>query len=173
MDQLHKIKMRSRWSGTPFKAVQKPGANLVIGRASDLITLKYKYMKKSTPPRRRYALPPSLFKLFVIMKLTFFLIVLSVCQVHANVYGQGNITLNLQQTAIEKVLNKIEKTGGFRFLYNYDLKSLKKRLTLMLRIPASGMRWIKYFPIQTSLTSFWKTIWWSSFPKQPRNRPSV
>jgi TonB-dependent starch-binding outer membrane protein SusC len=64
------------------------------------------------------------------MKLTFFLVVLSVCQVHANVYGQGNITLNLQQTSIDKVLNKIEKTGGFRFLYNYDLKALKQKVNV-------------------------------------------
>lgn len=64
------------------------------------------------------------------MKITLFLIVLSVCQVHANVYGQGNITLNLQQTSIDKILNKIEKTDGFRFLYNYDLKALKTKVNV-------------------------------------------
>lgn len=97
-------------------------------RGSDLITLKRKYMKKSTPPGRRHALAPSLFKLFVIMKITLFLIVLSVCHAHAHVYGQGSITLNLQRTSIDKVLSKIEKTGEFRFLYNYDLKALKQKV---------------------------------------------
>src|SRR5438105_9962555 len=86
-------------------------------------------MKKITP-LRRYAIPPSLFKLFVVMKLTILLIVLSVCQVKATLYGQGSITLNLQQTEIGKVLNKIEKTGEFRFLYNYDLRSLKKKVDI-------------------------------------------
>lgn len=87
-------------------------------------------MKKSTPPGRRYALAPSLFKLFVMMKITLFLIVLSVCQAHAHVYGQGSITLNLQQTSLDKVLSTIERTGGFRFLYNYDLKALKQKVTV-------------------------------------------
>ncbi|MDF2186843.1 TonB-dependent receptor [Paraflavitalea sp. CAU 1676] len=64
------------------------------------------------------------------MKMTLFLIVLSVCHVQANVYGQGNITLNLQQTSIDKVLNRIEKTAEFRFLYNYDLKALKQKVTV-------------------------------------------
>lgn len=72
------------------------------------------------------------------MKMTFLLIVLGVCQVHAHVYGQGNITLRLQETAIEKVLNKIEQTDGFRFLYNYDLKSLKKKVNVDVK--NSGIR---------------------------------
>lgn len=84
-------------------------------------------MKKNPPPRR-HGLVPSLFKLFVVMKLTIFLIIWSVCQVQAKTYGQGSITLNLQQTEIGKVLNKIEKNGEFRFLYNYDLQSLKKKV---------------------------------------------
>jgi hypothetical protein len=34
----------------------------------------------------------------------------------------------MRQVEIEKVLNKIEKEGEFRFLYNYDLNSLKKKV---------------------------------------------
>ncbi|WP_315819475.1 STN domain-containing protein [Paraflavitalea speifideaquila] len=67
------------------------------------------------------------------MKITLFLVVLSVCHVHANVYGQGNITLNLQQTSIDKVLTRIEKTEGFRFLYNYDLKALKRKVNVAVK----------------------------------------
>lgn len=89
-------------------------------------------MKKNAPPRRS-KLPPLLFKLFAVMKLSFFLIIFSVCQAQANVYGQGTITLNLQQTAIGKVLNKIEQEGEFRFLYNYDLQSLKKKVNINVR----------------------------------------
>jgi TonB-linked SusC/RagA family outer membrane protein len=64
------------------------------------------------------------------MKLTFLLIVLNICQVQANIYGQGSITLNLQQTEISKVLNKIQQKGEFRFLYNYDMQSLKKKVNI-------------------------------------------
>lgn len=74
--------------------------------------------------------PPLLFKLLAVMKLTILLILMSVCQLQAGVYGQGSITLNLQQTSIDKILNRIEKNGDFRFLYNYDLKSLKKKVDL-------------------------------------------
>ena len=89
-------------------------------------------MKKNRP-LRRCAIPPSLFKLFVAMKLTILLIVLSVCQAQATVHAQGNITLNVQQTEIGKVLNKIEKSGEFRFLYNYDLQSLRKKVDITVQ----------------------------------------
>ncbi len=64
------------------------------------------------------------------MKFTLLFMLLGICQVQANVFGQGNITLNLQQTAIEKVLTRIEKAGEFRFLYNYDLQALKKKVDI-------------------------------------------
>lgn len=75
-------------------------------------------MKKNAPPGRMGVL------------LTLLLIILSFCQVQANVYGQGSITLNMQQAAIAKVLNRIEEKGEFRFLYNYDLQSLKKKVSI-------------------------------------------
>jgi TonB-dependent starch-binding outer membrane protein SusC len=86
-------------------------------------------MKKSTPPGRM-GVPPLLFKSIAVMKLTILLIILSICQAQANVYGQGSITLNMQQTEISKVLHKIEQKGEFRFLYNYDLQSLKKKVSI-------------------------------------------
>ncbi|HLA57153.1 MAG TPA: STN and carboxypeptidase regulatory-like domain-containing protein, partial [Puia sp.] len=69
-----------------------------------------------------------LFKFLVIMKLSIMLILLAVLQTHAGVFAQGSITLSMRQVEIEKVLNKIEKEGEFRFLYNYDLNSLKKKV---------------------------------------------
>jgi len=69
-----------------------------------------------------------LFKLFVIMKLSMLFILLGMLQARADVHGQGSITLNVQQTEISRVLNKIEKKGEFRFLYNYDLPSLKTKV---------------------------------------------
>ena len=69
-----------------------------------------------------------LFKLFVIMKLSMLFILLGMLQARADVHGQGSITLNVQQTEISRVLNKIERKGEFRFLYNYDLPSLKTKV---------------------------------------------
>lgn len=69
-----------------------------------------------------------LFKFLVVMKLSILLILFSILQARADVRAQGSITLNVQQTEIAKVLNKIEKRGEFRFLYNYDLASLRKKV---------------------------------------------
>jgi TonB-linked SusC/RagA family outer membrane protein len=62
------------------------------------------------------------------MKLSIVLVLLAVLEVKAGAYAQGSITLNMQQVEIQKVLNRIEKQGEFRFLYNYDLESLKKKV---------------------------------------------
>jgi TonB-dependent starch-binding outer membrane protein SusC len=71
-----------------------------------------------------------LFKLLVIMKLSMLFILLGILQARADVHGQGSITLNAQQTEIAKVLNKIERKGEFRFLFNYDLPSLKTKVSV-------------------------------------------
>src|SRR5258708_24705735 len=84
-------------------------------------------MKNLLPPIRRGRLR-LLFKLVVIMKLSMLLILLGILQARADVHAQGSITLTMQQTEIGKVLNKIEKKGEFRFLYNYDLVSLHKKV---------------------------------------------
>src|SRR4030095_4311052 len=93
------------------------------------ITSKIKSMKKSTA-FGGFRLPPLLIKCLFVMKLSFLLVVLSVCQLQARVLGQGNITLKVEQTAIEKVLSQIEKSSEFRFLYNYELEALKKKVDI-------------------------------------------
>ena len=64
------------------------------------------------------------------MKLSMLFILLGILQARADVHAQGFITLNVQQTEIARVLNKIERKGEFRFLYNYDLPSLKTKVTI-------------------------------------------
>lgn len=63
------------------------------------------------------------------MKLSIVFILLAAVEANAaGAFGQGSITLKMQQVEIAKVLNKIEKQGDFRFLYNYDLVALKKKV---------------------------------------------
>jgi TonB-linked SusC/RagA family outer membrane protein len=64
------------------------------------------------------------------MKLSILLVLLGILQAKANVNAQGSITLTMQQAEIVKVLNKIEKKGEFRFLYNYDLASLRRKVNV-------------------------------------------
>jgi len=62
------------------------------------------------------------------MKLSMLFILVGILQARADVRAQGSITLNAQQMEISKILKKIESKGDFRFLYNYDLPALKKKV---------------------------------------------
>lgn len=75
-------------------------------------------------------LPAAYLKVWMIMKLTVLLIFLGVCQATANVNGQEKVTLNASNTAINKVLNSIEKQGYYRFVYNSNLKEIKKKISI-------------------------------------------
>jgi len=83
-------------------------------------------MKKTVPLKRGQLCLP-LFKFLVVMKLAIVLILVSAVQLYAGVYGQ-KITVQAQQTEIKKILTKIEKTTDVRFLYNYDLAPLNKKI---------------------------------------------
>ncbi|HEV2482346.1 MAG TPA: TonB-dependent receptor [Puia sp.] len=67
------------------------------------------------------------------MKLSLLFILVGILQARADVRAQGSITLNAQQMEISKVLKKIESKGDIRFLYNYDLPALKKRVNVNLQ----------------------------------------
>jgi len=57
-------------------------------------------------------------------------ILLGLLQARADSHAQGSVTLNAQQTDIARVLTKIERKGEFRFLYNYDLPSLRTKVSV-------------------------------------------
>ena len=78
----------------------------------------------------RSKLPAVYIKVLMIMKLTVLLIFLGVCQAMANVNGQGKVTLNLKQVAINKAFNSIEKQGYYRFVFNSNLKDLKQKVSI-------------------------------------------
>ncbi|HEX3934417.1 MAG TPA: carboxypeptidase-like regulatory domain-containing protein, partial [Puia sp.] len=67
------------------------------------------------------------------MKLSMLFILLGILQARADVHAQSSITLNAQQMEIAKVLKKIESKGDIRFLYNYDLPALKKKVDVKLQ----------------------------------------
>lgn len=68
-------------------------------------------------------------KFLVIVHLDIVFMLFTALEVHgADLNGQDSITLKMQQVEIEKVLQKIERQGDFRFLYNYDLVALKKKV---------------------------------------------
>lgn len=86
-------------------------------------------MKKSEPLGNFFP-TRSLLKTLLIMKLAIFITLLTAFQVQAKDVTGQNISLDLKNTEIRKVLNTIERSGNYRFLYNYDLKGLKDKVDL-------------------------------------------
>lgn len=84
-------------------------------------------MKQLERPGRNASSWPLLKKL-LIMKLLVITILLSAFQVQAvNAHAQ-KITLDLKNTEISKVLNEIERRSDYRFMYNYDVKEINKKV---------------------------------------------
>lgn len=91
-------------------------------------------MKKSVPRGKLLLLPHrSFLKLFLIMKMTFALILLTAMQVFAGNGNAQNVTLNMKQAEIPKVFRAIEKQSPYRFLYNYDLPALQKKVDVNVK----------------------------------------
>src|SRR4051812_14848358 len=83
-------------------------------------------MKKNVPSSR--SIRPSLLQIILIMKLFIICLFFTVLQVQAKEVNGQNINLHVNQTEIRKVLTAVEKQTAIRFLYNYDLKALKKKV---------------------------------------------
>jgi TonB-linked SusC/RagA family outer membrane protein len=88
-------------------------------------------MKKRQPLKRYFS--KELSKALLIMKLTILLILTAVLQTNAEVKAQPNITLTVEHAKIENVIQKIEKQGAYRFLYNTDLAALKTTVNLDIK----------------------------------------
>lgn len=81
------------------------------------------------------------FKLDLKMKLTMYLFIFSLFQIHANTYSQNaKITLQLKDVTIEKVLQEIEVQTEFKVLYNHNdydyttLVSVNAKNTLVTKV---------------------------------------
>jgi len=86
---------------------------------------------KKKHPLKRY--PKELPKFILIMKLTILLILAGVIQTNGEIKAQPTISLNIKNTKIENILQKIEKQGDYRFLYNTDLKELRNKVDLNIK----------------------------------------
>lgn len=83
---------------------------------------------KKTVPRGRPLPAQVLLKILMIMKLTIIIILLTALQVRATDVNGQNITLHVKNTEIRKILNAIERSANYRFLYNYDLRGLRSKV---------------------------------------------
>ncbi|WP_211092930.1 TonB-dependent receptor [Chitinophaga polysaccharea] len=67
------------------------------------------------------------------MKLSFFLVILTASQVNATKLFSQNITASFEQVELRTILNVIEKKAKVRFLYNYDLSCLTKKMDFSVK----------------------------------------
>ncbi|MBN9296719.1 MAG: TonB-dependent receptor [Filimonas sp.] len=84
-------------------------------------------MKKNLPPSGEAKRLSVSLKLLVMMKLAIMIILFTAFHAQAKVFGQ-QVTVQVQQTEIKKVLNELEKKAKVRFLYNYELTTLNKKV---------------------------------------------
>lgn len=70
----------------------------------------------------------SFVKMLLLMKMTIALILLTAFQVAAWDGVAQNVTLQMKQAEISKVFRAIEKQSPYRFLYNYDLPAMQKKV---------------------------------------------
>lgn len=72
--------------------------------------------------------PQALLKTVIVMKLAIFIVLFTAFQVKASPTSGQNVNLSMNNSEIKKVLKTIEKDGNFRFLYNSELKDIKKKV---------------------------------------------
>ena len=89
---------------------------------------KHKNMKKTK--RVLASKNRSIYKLLLLMKFTIALLLFTTMQVSAKTYSQERITLKLESAELKTALRQIEKKSIFRFLYNDDVISAKRKINI-------------------------------------------
>lgn len=76
-------------------------------------------------------LSPYLPKISLKMKLTTLLLILSLVRIQASTYSQNTkLTLNVSNTSVEQLFNKIESVSEYRFLFESNLIDLDRKVSL-------------------------------------------
>lgn len=71
-----------------------------------------------------------LFKIDLKVKLTTLLLLVAMFNVKANSFGQTKVSLNLNRTSVEKVIETIERKTDFRFIYNIKDIDLNRKVSI-------------------------------------------
>jgi len=81
----------------------------------------------------------SLKKYLIIMKLTGFLVLILTLQTSASVWSQTtNLTLDLKQTSLLELFNKIEDNSDYRFFYNNDEVDVSQKVSVKMEDKSIG-----------------------------------
>jgi len=74
-----------------------------------------------------------LFKIDLKLKLTTILVLVAMFNMKANSYAQSKVTLDVKRTTVEAVIEAIEQTTDFRFVYNVTDVDLTRRVTINVK----------------------------------------
>ena len=74
-----------------------------------------------------------LFKIDLKLKLTTILFLVAMFTMKANSYAQSKVTLDVKRTTVEAVIEAIEQTTDFRFVYNVTDVDLSRRVTINVK----------------------------------------
>jgi TonB-dependent starch-binding outer membrane protein SusC len=71
-------------------------------------------------------------KIFLIMKISLLLILVSAISLHAgNIFSQNNkMTVDMRDVTVREVIREIEKQGGISFLFNDNLQQLNRHVSV-------------------------------------------
>ncbi|MFB3389803.1 TonB-dependent receptor [Flavobacterium sp. LAR06] len=77
---------------------------------------------------------PNLFKISLRMKFTTFLLVVSLFEMHANIYSQNTkISMTLKNVSVETVLKEVESKTEYRFIYNNKGIDLERKISFNVK----------------------------------------
>jgi len=71
-----------------------------------------------------------LFRLLLVMKLTYLLTICCILQAYANAYAQYHVSLDVRDARIKDVLKEIQRSSAWRFVYHDDLLPDESRVTI-------------------------------------------
>ncbi len=112
---------------SPLKKLKKQALIIEMLMGAVFINVKTKIMQKSALGGAKLW-PQALLKTLLIMKLAIFILLFTAFQVKANPSSGQNVSVSMKNAEIKKVLKTIEGDGNIRFLFNSDLKDLRKKV---------------------------------------------
>lgn len=77
--------------------------------------------------------PRPLIKFIMLMKLTFFTVLITCLNVSANVFSQEKVSFDVKNTSIENVLRTIEKQSRYYFVYSSNFVPASKNVSLKVK----------------------------------------
>lgn len=91
--------------------------------------ITFKCMKKKRE-HKSFVGPKDLARFLLVMKITYLLTLCCILRAYPNAYSQNHVSLNMKEVKIKEVLNEIQRSTDWRFIYNDGLLPDGNRVTI-------------------------------------------